>query len=162
MADLKERKTIRLKNYDYSQNGRYFITVLTKNHENILSDVIDDEQGYAHFKLSELGKLVQKEILNICFVHSFIKIPNYIIMPNHVHMIIELNLNEKEAMLKTATISSIINQWKGSISRKAGFSIWHKSFHDHIIRDNYEYEKITRYIDNNPKTWLQDCYYPYK
>ena len=58
------------------------------------------------------------------------------------------------------SVSRVIKQWKGAITKQAGTSIWQKSFHDHIIRNEREYEKIWNYIDGNPLCWEKDCLYP--
>jgi len=82
----------------------------------------------------------------------------YVIMPNHMHMIIVLHPGNGPAKL-APTISRIIQQFKGSISKQVGFSIWQKSFYDHIIRNDQEYEKIYDYIETNPLKWEEDKYY---
>ena len=80
-------------------------------------------------------------------------------MPNHIHLIISLQGNEDGRPEVTPTISHIIKYFKGSISKQTGFSIWQKSFHDHIIRNKTEFLKIWEYIDTNPQKWQDDCYY---
>lgn len=57
------------------------------------------------------------------------------------------------------TISRIIQQFKGAVTKQIGFALWQKSFHDHIIRDEREYEKIYAYIETNPLKWREDCFY---
>ena len=57
------------------------------------------------------------------------------------------------------TISTVVQQLKGCVSKQAGFSLWQKTFHDHIIRDENDYEKIWEYIDTNPLKWETDCFY---
>jgi len=57
------------------------------------------------------------------------------------------------------TLSQIIGQWKRAVSINAGFSLWQKSFHDHIIRSEAEYQRISQYIDQNPARWAEDEYY---
>ena len=104
--DMPQRKQIRLKNYNYSQQGYYFVTICTKDRKNILSKIINNETILtnnvgvdAHIdpkiedikiKLSKLGKIVEKYINNYNNNFKNIKIHNYIIMPDHVHLIIEL------------------------------------------------------------------------
>ena len=56
-------------------------------------------------------------------------------------------------------MSVVINQLKGRISREAGFPVWQKSFHDHVIRDRQDHQRIWEYIDNNPLRWEDDCFY---
>jgi len=88
-------------------------------------------------------------------------IDKYVIMPNHVHMIIKLSVVQEEngRPMAAPTISRIVNQFKGSVSKQIEYSLWQKLFHDHIIRDEAEYQKIWRYIDENPSRWTEDSYY---
>jgi len=57
------------------------------------------------------------------------------------------------------TLPRVMGQWKRAISMKLGYSIWQKSFHDHIVCSETEYQKIAYYIDENPAIWSEDCYY---
>ena len=85
-------------------------------------------------------------------VFSNVCIHNHIVMPNHVHIIIELKSVDK-------TISHIVNYLKGYITRRVDGKLWQRSFFDHIIRSEDDFEKIWAYIDNNPGKWLEDRYY---
>ena len=79
-------------------------------------------------------------------------------MPNHIHMILILQGDSGRAM-RAPTVSTIINQMKGFVTKQIGFSIWQKLFHDHIIRNEPEYQKIQYYIDSNPLKWQEDKYF---
>ncbi len=80
-------------------------------------------------------------------------------MPNHIHAIISINkCDDKERSRPFPTLSTVIGLYKSGVSRKIGFPIWQKSFHDHIIRDEKEYQEIWQYIDTNPQKWEEDCY----
>ena len=95
-------------------------------------------------------------------IRKNISVDHYVIMPNHVHLIIMISDDERlaEGRLTTApTVSEIIRLWKRAISKEIGRSIWQKSFHDHIIRDEAEYLKIRQYIDENPMRWSEDKYF---
>jgi len=74
-------------------------------------------------------------------------------------LIIVIGENLGRAM-RAPTISTVINQMKGYVSKQIGYSIWQKLFHDHIIRNEADYIKIWRYIDENPINWQNDCFYP--
>jgi putative transposase len=102
--------------------------------------------------------MVDLEINKINSIYRNVEIYKYVIMPNHIHMIIVLSTGNGRS--KTApTISRIIQQFKGSISKKVGFSLWQKSFYDYIIRNQQEYEKIYEYIETNQLKWEEDKYY---
>mgnify|MGYP000915229558 CR=1 FL=1 len=159
MNVLAKRKNTRLKDYDYSQPGYYFVTICTKDRQRLFWKV-GATCGRPHLKpqLTSIGYTVDKEINKISSIFNNIKINKYVIMPNHIHMIIVIS--EESGRSKTApTISRIIQQFKGSITRQVGFPIWQKLFYDHIIRNQKEYQKVWEYIDTNPLKWEEDEYY---
>lgn len=153
------RKNIRLREYDYAQNGYYFITICTKNRKCILSTIENyNERRGDHWssiicsKLTLIGKIVEKYIKKMKIIYKNIDIDEYIIMPNHIHII--LIINEKQKV----TISQMIQQLKGIISKELKQSIWQKLFYEHIIRCEKEYLQIKQYIQNNPYNWEDDIY----
>ena len=131
------RKRIRLVEYDYSKNGVYFITVCINEKRNILWDVNLVGAAFGRPLLSKTGKLVEMEIMKIEHIYDCVKIVNYIVMPNHIHLLIILtsatDINRRPQA--APTISRIINKFKGSITKQLGFPIWQKSYYDHIIRN---------------------------
>lgn len=162
MDELPRRKNIRLKNHDYSKAGYYFITICSKDKKYIFRDVgaVFDRQFESHYEkppLSNIGQIIESEINKINSIYENVEIDKYVIMPNHIHMIIILN--NVNGQSKTApTISRIMQQFKGSVSKQTGLSLWQKSFYDHIIRDEQEYQKIWNYIETNPLEWKNDKY----
>lgn len=157
MKKLPKRKNIRLKGYDYSQAGYYYVTICTKNRQNLFWNEWD-VRTTCDVQLSTVGKIVDLEINKINFIYENVEINKYVIMPNHIHMIIILNDRDRRPKV-APTISRIIKQFKGSISKQIGFSLWQKSFYDHIIRNKHEYERIYGYIETNPLKWEEDKYY---
>ena len=108
-------------------------------------------------------------------IYNDVTVDSSIIMPNHVHMILTLrkpgengrsygvNIAETRRNgrpMAAPTISRIVNQFKGSVSKQLGYSIWQKLFHDRIIRNEEEYIRIAQYIEQNPKCWKDDCFHP--
>ena len=156
--DIPQRKNIRLKNYDYSQKGAYFITVCTKDKQQILwESTVGATSGRP--PLSHIGLIIENEINKIPTIYEHVEIDKYVIMPNHIHLIILLKGNEGGRPEVAPTISRIMNCFKGSISKQVGYSIWQKLFHDHIIRNEKKYLIIWQYIDTNPEKWDDDCFY---
>jgi putative transposase len=160
--ELSKRKEIRLKDYDYSQNSAYFLTICVKDRHNLLWEqnvgaVFD--RPHESPRLSDIGKIIDVEIQKIGSIYENVLIDKYVIMPNHIHMLVVLQCGESGRPKVAPTISRIIQQFKGSISKQLGLSIWQKLFHDHIIRKEQEYKKIWGYIDTNPLKWEEDCYY---
>ena len=139
----------------------YFVTLCTIDRHGLLWEQVGATFGRPSetVPLSDIGKIVDAEIQKIGLIYENVQINKYIIMPNHVHMIIVLHQNESGRPKVAPTISRIVQQFKGSISKKAGFCIWQKLFFDRIIRNEKEYRKIWAYIDTNPMTWKLDTYY---
>lgn len=159
MKELSKRKKIRLKDYDYSQNAIYFITLCTKDRQNLLWNVgATCGRLNTELPLSDVGEIVNTEIQKIDSIYENAEINKYVIMPNHIHMLIILR-DENRRPQVAPTISRILQQFKGSITKLVGFSIWQKSFYDHIIRDELDYQKIWEYIETNPLKWEEDEYF---
>ncbi len=175
--DLTKRKLNRLKEYDYSQNGGYFITVCTHSKKHILSKISRDSPcGCPCVCLTPLGKIVEKNILEIQN-NPNVSVDNYVIMPNHIHLLLILHNDDnakKPIQVRTAaravpTISSIIGALKSKTTVEwiklckanncQSEQIWQRSFYDHVIRGQKDYEEIWQYIDENPLRWGTDCFY---
>ena len=108
-------------------------------------------------ELTDIGELVESAINDIPNHYPMIKLDKYVIMPNHLHLILFIN-NDGRAM-RAPTVSTVINQMKGYITKQAGYSIWQKLFYDHIIRNEEDYIRICQYIDENPAKWPEDEYF---
>ena len=158
MDKKPKRKNIRLKNYDYSQAGYYYVTLCTEGRKKLFwnSDDFSSSQ-FISLPLSSIGKIVDAEINKIDSIYPNVKINKYVIMPNHIHMIIEIHDENKPKI--APTISRIIQQFKGSISKQIGYSIWQRSFYDNIIRNKQQYLEIYKYIETNPFKWKEDRYF---
>ncbi len=160
MKKLPKRKPIRLKDYDYSTPGAYFITICTKDRKELLSQIIVGDDAYIVPKLhlSEYGLICDKFIKNINVKYKNVTIDKYVIMPNHIHLIVVLD-GTMRASSPTMNIESIVRSFKIMVTKTIGDSIWHRSYHDHIIRGDEDYRKIWEYIDTNVLKWEQDCFY---
>ena len=139
------RKSNRLKNYDYSSNGIYFITVCV-NDMKCLFGYVDMENNMVI--LNDDGKRVD------FYIQKIDEVDNYIIMPNHIHFIIRLDKDRNNK-----SIQRIISGFKRAVSMDLGYSPWQKSFHDHIIKSDEEYANIWNYVENNANKWKDDCFY---
>ena len=155
--DLPKRKNIRLNDYNYSSNGAYFITICTKNKENLLWKNVGANcvRPLDQLPLSKIGIVIENEIYKLNTVYENIKVDKYQIMPNHIHLIIFIYEDSNGRTQFAPTISRIIKQFKGSITKQIGFSIWQKSFYDRIIRNEKEYQSVWNYIHNNPLKYLE-------
>lgn len=155
--DLPKRKNIRLNDYNYSSNGAYFITICTKNKENLLWKNVGANcvRPLDQLPLSKIGIVIENEIYKLNTVYENIKVDKYQIMPNHIHLIIFIYEDSNGRTQFAPTISRIIKQFKGSITKQIGFSIWQKSFYDRVIRNEKEYQSVWNYIHNNPLKYLE-------
>ena len=155
--DLPKRKNIRLNDYNYSSNGAYFITIYTKNKENLLWKNVGANcvRPLDQLPLSKIGIVIENEIYKLNTVYENIKVDKYQIMPNHIHLIIFIYEDSNGRTQFAPTISRIIKQFKGSITKQIEFSIWQKSFYDRIIRNEKEYQEVWNYIHNNPLKYLE-------
>lgn len=155
--DLPKRKNIRLNDYNYSSNGAYFITICTKNKENLLWKNVGANcvRPLDQLPLSKIGIVIENEIYKLNTVYENIKVDKYQIMPNHIHLIIFIYEDSNGRTQFAPTISRIIKQFKGSITKQIEFSIWQKSFYDSIIRNEKEYQEVWNYIHNNPLKYLE-------
>ena len=155
--ELPKRKRNRLENYDYSSCGAYFITVCTVDRRNYfwknVGAIIDRPQDV---ELSTYGKIVDQTIQNISSTYPSLSLESYVIMPNHIHLLVRVCADEYGRPLVAPTMSRVVKQLKGIVSKQTGVSIWQKSFYDHIIRNREDYEEHLRYIYENPLRWQHD------
>ena len=158
---MPQRKPNRIENYDYSQQGAYFITICTQDRKRILSDIVGDD---AHIVPKPYGEVVQRYIRNVP------EIEKYVIMPDHIHMIIRLDDGSMRASTPTENneekgvgadahirpknkISSIVRSIKILTTKEIGQSIFQRSYYDHVVRNQQDYNEIWEYIENNPRKW---------
>jgi len=167
LKELPVRKKIRLNNYDYSNAGCYFVTICVQDGHEMLGEIMKGQSV-----LNEYGLVVKQEIENISKIRKECVVENFVIMPNHIHLIVQIVGDDGNRPVKDYTeqradchpplrksIPNMVQGLKGAVTRQIGFSLWQRSFHDHIIRDEAEYQKTWKYIDENPAKWSDDCYY---
>lgn len=155
--ELAKRKSIRLKDYDYGSAGVYFVTICTKDRKGLFWNNVGATSGrQQETRLSKYGKVVDEAIHKIPIYYPDVKIDNYVVMPNHVHILLSIEGNIDGRPLVAPTISRVVKQMKGYVSKQIGHSVWQKSFIDHIIRNEKDYLEHYTYIDNNPLKWEED------
>lgn len=153
--EYPKRKHTRLKEYDYSTVGTYFITICIKDEKIILSDVVGrDDLGTPSYeiKLTQNGEIAEKYIKMIPEKYNDIILDNYVIMPDHIHLLLSLN-GASGSSRPTASISKIIGALKRLINKETGKNIFQASFYDHVIRNENDYIIKYNYIANNPVRW---------
>ena len=186
------RRSIRLKHYDYSRAGYYFVTIVAQNREHLFGDIKDGVMV-----LNEAGRMIHTLWYEIKDDFPNVYLHEFVIMPNHIHGIIEITNNEnnlntvgadsisalhldnndvkhhwadmESAPTKPKTnLSTVIQSFKRHTTLqyikmvKNGTlppfnkRIWQRNYHEHIIRNDVDYERVATYTINNPLTWDND------
>ncbi|AJC49017.1 transposase [Allofrancisella guangzhouensis] len=179
MQTFVKRKSTRIKGYDYSQNGYYFITICTKNRVNYFGNVSNNGQ----IALNSYGSIVYECWKSIPQHYSKAYLDEFVIMPNHIHGILIINnnveteqysvLSKGNSLSMTAQyavttnrigLSQILKSYKEMCTKNIRNNLgdnkfqWQRSFYDHVIRDEKSLLKIREYIQNNPTKWHLDKY----
>ena len=147
--DFPKRKSPRIPEYDYSEANFYFITICTDGKKCIF---------FFFVNLNWLGRIAEENLIKISAINPSIRLDHYVVMPNHIHAILDVGPDNQK------NLSNVIGQYKMSVTKLArkkvaGFRVWQRSYHDHVIRNQVGYEKIWAYIENNPLKWEADCFY---
>ena len=150
-SEITVRKSARMIGFDYSSSRCYFVTICADGHKCLFGSVIPTESN-GEMCLNHNGVVLDRHFRDLSNRYSFAELNKYVIMPNHVHMIIALDNNNR------VSLTQIIGLFKSGVSRELGFSVWQRSYYDHIIRNETDYKKIWDYIENNPARWATDKY----
>ena len=164
MEKQPSRKLTRLKDYNYSTPGAYFITICTKDKKPVLNKIVGtDVLGGPQFFMFNYGKIVDKQLQEMSHFYDNIFVDKYVIMPNHIHLILRVtevqNGPPRTSVPTNNAISNFVGTFKRLCNRQFGQNIWQYRSYDHIIRDERDYRKIWEYIDENPVRWTCDKFY---
>lgn len=157
--DLPKRKHPRLKNYDYSQNGCYFVTICVKDKKRLLGSVNVGRDAYIppQTELSFIGKVTEKYILNIEKVYKNISVDNYVIMPNHIHLLLifySSPCDDGGMRASRPTLHTVVRSLKTMVTKEIGYSVWQDSYYERVIQEEKGYFEAWQYIDENSHKWL--------
>ena len=160
----------RLKGWDYSHPGLYFITLVSYGQQCLFGKIQSEQMIY-----SPLGEIVKHEWLRSFDLRDELFCHGWVIMPNHLHAIVRLSLVNTEkseitnpgvAYRPPRSISSFVAGFKSSVTVRINqyrntpkAPVWQERFHDHIIRDEAGYQEILKYIENNPRNWNDDRFH---
>ena len=157
-----KRKHLRIPQYNYSNEGFYFITICTLNRKCILSKIIYTRvYELPQLLLSKYGKIVEKYIKSMNSFYKDVQIINYVIMSNHIHFICEIKetINNKSNNPSKMRIPMLISTFKRFTNKECMLKIWQRDYYEHVIRNEKEYIEIEQYIEDNPYNWKKDQYY---
>ena len=164
----KHRHSIRLKKYDYSQSGLYFVTICTQNRECIFGNIINNNVGVGRDRpismiLNQYGKIIENVWESLPNHHS-VELDVFQIMPNHVHFILHIVLGASRRA--PTTLGFIVGMFKTECTKQInklrntpGQKIFQRNYYEHIIQNENELIKIRQYIKTNPLFWNQDINY---
>lgn len=164
--ELRRRKKMRLQGYDYGRAGYYFITICVAERAELLGRVVEECRG-AHCAPAIFCQS-QNHVDVIWHDHIFVNANPFVVFRYLQNDVFHRASNVRKRYVCGRTmcapthrpaIPQIVHGMKEAITKTIGFSIWQKSYHDHIIRNDADYRRIWEYIGNNPAKWREDCYY---
>jgi putative transposase len=168
-SGLHDRRSLRLKGYDYAQPGAYFVTVCANHKEHLFGEVA--KEGMI---LCEAGRIIEEEWLKTAMGRPYIKLDQFVVMPNHVHGIIWIVEDiggtarcaptvQQFGTAVSASLPAIIRAFKSAATKRInvlrhvpGAEVWQRGFYEHVIRDDESLNRIREYIVNNPRRWDLD------
>ena len=152
--ELCQRKINRIPEYDYSTNGVYFVTICTQGRKAILSTIVGDGAPIP----KPIGMIAEEYIRGIPKKYSAVSVDQYVLMPDHVHMLIRIDCGTGNP---SPTLGNIIGWYKYQVTKQAnvrmnmvGTRVFQRSYYDHVIRNQKDYNEVWEYIENNPRKWL--------
>jgi putative transposase len=165
---MTERKSIRLRGYDYSSDNLYFVTSCVQNQICCFGEIIS-RPGHdliqAHMVLNVYGKIAEEQWNWLGKQYPYLWLHAFVVMPNHIHGIIEIKRsNVPGSVVKIKSLSELVGAYKTTVSKRIhvagydGFN-WQRSYYDHIIREEESFNNILEYINTNPANWENDDMY---
>ena len=164
VMDMKkqQRKPNRIENYDYSQSGSYFVTICTRERKKILSKISVGTPllgcpDKAYPELLCHGEIADKYIRQLDAFYEHISVDYYVIMPDHIHLIITIHQSSRhsgsDVPTRTSELARFVGTFKRFCNKEYGENIWQSRYYDHVIRNQQDYIEISEYIENNPAKW---------
>ena len=167
-----QRKPNRIENYDYSQNGAYFITICTQERKKILSKISvgtplpgcpektypdsgHPGTGVPTIELLRYGEIADKFIRQMDAFYNHLSVAKYVIMPDHIHLLITIHNGHPRTGVPTRTsaIGRFVGTFKRFCNKEYGENIWQSRYYDHVVRNQQDYNEVWEYIENNPIKW---------
>ncbi len=172
--DIHHRRSIRLRNYDYSQAGAYFVTICTHHRECLFGEITNRAM-----RLNDAGKIAAQCWQDIPVHFSHAALDEWTVMPNHVHGIIVITDTARRGTARRAptterfgkpvsgSLPTVVRSYKSAVTRHInilrdtpGNRLWQPNYWEHIIRNENELHRIREYIRNNPARWQEDALHP--
>lgn len=157
-------RRLRLKGYDYATSGYYFITICQRDRRHLFSQI----RG-GIIMPSPQGEMITDVSREISHRYRNASVDSFVVMPNHVHFLLGMNLDEKTET--PTSLVKVVEWWKSQTTSRYGWgvkkkgwpryrdSLWQEGYHDRIVRDQRELEFIRYYIEQNPVRWEEDSFF---
>lgn len=165
---LPNRKPNRLKEYDYSSPGAYFVTICTQNRAQTLGRIPVDKvvgDGFPVPHLSPIGQIAERCAQQISQKYPTVSVDSFVVMPNHIHLMLSF-VQPNGTGNPSPTLGAVIGWYKYTVTVQAnallgtqGQRQLQRSFHDRVVRNAAEYAKLWNYIETNPARWREDYFY---
>ena len=168
--DLHHRRSVRLRQFDYTKAGAYFVTVCTYNYELLFGEIPCDA-----IRLNEFGEIVAEEWLRTVTVRENIELDSFVVMPNHLHGLVVITgvcrgvlqyaptANQTLLRSPSQTIGAMVRGFKSSVTKRInilrgtpGMPVWQRNYYERVIRNEKELSQVREYIMNNPLQWAMD------
>ncbi|MBQ8868167.1 MAG: transposase [Oscillospiraceae bacterium] len=160
--DLPNRKQNRLQDYDYSQNGAYFVTICVKDRKRLLSEIVGTGVlDCPQTRLLNHGVVAEKYINKLNDFYRDISVDKYVIMPDHIHLLLTIINGQSRTPVPTniinrnSVIARFVSTFKRFCNKEYVENIWQPRYYDHVIRNQDDYNEIWEYIENNPTKWIE-------
>ena len=202
--DIHHRRSIRLKGYDYSQAGAYFVTICVHERKCLFGEMVElvgehqgeclkagecrktgeyPKAGECHsplreMVLNEFGRVVQDEWVRSAEIRAEIELGGYVVMPNHFHGIVHITtqpvgayghtpFSDTPVRSPSKTVGAMVRGFKSAVTKRInetrnspGLQVWQRNYHEHVIRDDADYNRIAEYVVYNPQRWIEDKLHP--
>lgn len=145
----RRRNSLRLQTHDYRSRCTYFVTICSYHGRRDFCRI----HG-ATIELSEVGKIIQQKWDAISSHFPTVRCGSFVIMPNHIHGILTVSGSPgNDALERGPSLSEVVRAFKARVTREVGEKVWHRNYHDRIIRSEGGLWRVQRYIRNNPAAW---------
>jgi REP element-mobilizing transposase RayT len=177
--EIRRRRSIRLKGYDYSQKGAYFVTICTHNRKCLLGEMLGEK-----IRLGKAGEIVADEWVKTTKIRHEVDLDTFVVMPNHFHAIVwllcrgaDVETENVSTVQVTPTkksnqpvgpqpqsIGALMAGFKSAVTKRInkyqdtpGHPFWQRNYYEHVIRDEEELNRARQYMFmDNPKKWMED------
>jgi REP element-mobilizing transposase RayT len=170
---IHHRRSIRLKGYDYSQSGAYFVTIVTWQRERLFGEIVDGE-----IRLNAFGEIVRAEWERTTEIHREVELGAFVVMPNHFHAIVIFKIDDIATVgadgrpplpphpplrRQPRSLGSLMAGFKSTVTKQINtlrgtpkMPVWQRNYYEHLIRNADEANRIHLYIESNPVHWADD------